>query len=140
VRVQIAQPAIDRVAGSKPVKKVHASLAADVERIKQEYLARRNREKQQDALKKERAKAKMQEIKEREKQEDEGTLHLHHVISSSVPDSTRARVTPCCDVCRAEGERGVGPEGGAAAEGGDGRGGADGNKDQAIRRREQRRR
>ncbi len=37
-----------------------------------------NRDKQKDALKKERAKRKLQEIKEREKQEEEGTRYQHH--------------------------------------------------------------
>ena len=71
---QVAQPAIDRVAGGKAAKRAQAGLAADVERIKQEYLARMQRGKQKDAQKKERAKRKLQEIKEREKQEEEGTL------------------------------------------------------------------
>lgn len=56
------------------MKKVQAGLAADVERIKQDYIARMGREKQKEIRKKERAKRKLQEIKEIEKQEEEGIV------------------------------------------------------------------
>lgn len=72
--LQIAQPAIERV-GGKATKKGLAGIAADVERIKQEYLSRVRRDKNREAQKKERAKRKLEEIKEREKLEEEGNLY-----------------------------------------------------------------
>jgi len=77
--IEVVQPAIDR-AGGKQVKKVQAGLAADVERIKQDYIARMGREKQKEIRKKERAKRKLQEIKEIEKQEEEE----RKIVSASI--------------------------------------------------------
>jgi len=71
--LQVAQPAIDRVGGKGARKKV-GGIAADVERIKQEYLARVQRDKQKLVQKKEQAQRKLEEIKEREKQEEEGKI------------------------------------------------------------------